>query len=108
MNGSLPGSGDKKAVPTIGDLIVSPETSSTGADTAAGTGAAAACLAFSAAMTGAKPRRTLMRRSPSATSISLSSLSVSSWASSLTSLASIRIEPSLAGPFPGSAIAFPY
>src|SRR5688500_16832182 len=31
MNGSTPGSGDRNAVPTIGDLTVSPETASAGA-----------------------------------------------------------------------------
>src|SRR6185369_16991538 len=38
-------------------------------------------------------RLTLIRRSPSATSISVSSLSVRSWASSRTKSGSIRMEP---------------
>src|SRR5206468_6869111 len=70
MNGAAPGSGDRKAVPTIGDLIVVPVISSGGAPTsslpwiggalsAGATGAAAGI----GPVTGAGSRPTLIRRS---------------------------------------------
>src|SRR3982751_4556699 len=77
-NGAADGSGDRNAVPTIGDLIVSPEISS---GTAAGVVAAGAEIGAAAGVgAGAMPsaRLTLMRRSPSATSISVSAFSVKS------------------------------
>src|SRR4051812_24053204 len=91
-NGAAEGSGDRNAVPTIGDLIVSPEISSGTAAGAAGAGAVDGAAAAGAGA-GATPsaRLTLIRRSPSATSISVSALSVRSSASSRTNAGSIRI-----------------
>src|SRR5690348_7562988 len=116
-NGFAPGSGERKAVPTIGDLTVFPETSSSAAPRsslawiggALSAGAAAAGAGAGAAPnTGAASRATLIRRSPSWTSISVSSLSERSFASSRTSLGSIRISPSFA-PFGDWAItSVPY
>src|SRR5205085_9348735 len=53
MNGSEPGSGDMKAVPTIGDLTALPPTSSTGP--AAGAGAAPVRIGSSTAALPTKP-----------------------------------------------------
>src|SRR4051812_43808348 len=79
-NALASGCGDKNAVPTMGDLMVVPATSSGGASAAgaAATGAAAGATGAGAGApaTGAGSRLTLIRRSPSATSISVSALSV--------------------------------
>src|ERR671910_394012 len=114
MKGFEPGSGDMKAVPTMGDFTASPPTSSScGAACAAGAEAApgAAAVANGAgAATNAVggSRRTLILRSPSSTSISFRSLELSSSASSRTRAVSIRIDaPLSAPPLPVSAIPNP-
>src|SRR5688500_16410493 len=95
MNGLAPGSGDRKAVPTIGDLIaLAGGTGSGAAASGAATGAAAAGAAWAgagAAVAGAASRLTLILRSPSATSISVSWFFESSSASLLTIAVSMRI-----------------
>src|SRR5438874_110642 len=109
-NGLASGCGDRKAVPTIGDLTVSPDICSgvvsAVADwaAAAATGGAGTAAAGAAARSGAGSRRTFTRRSPSSTSISVNSFSVSSSASSRTSAGSIRIARSFS-PLADSAIA---
>src|SRR4051794_2620500 len=73
MNGAAPGSGDMKAVPTIGDLMVVPLTSSTAAGSApmsslpciGGAVSAGAADTGAAAIIACISRLTLMRRSPS-------------------------------------------
>src|SRR5206468_3620520 len=77
-----------------------------GGPLSAGAATAAAGAAGAAPRTGAGSRETLIRRSPSATSISVSALSVRSCASSRTSAGSMRIAPSFEGL--ASAIALPY
>src|SRR6185503_13994456 len=63
MNGSAPGSGDRKAVPTIGDFTVSPAISSAGGGEAAG-GALplVGARAGAAAAAEVRERPTLIRR----------------------------------------------
>src|SRR3990170_5723805 len=67
MNGFAPGSGERKAVPTIGDLIALAGAAGSGAAASgAATGAAAAGAAWAgagAAATGAASRLTLILRS---------------------------------------------
>jgi hypothetical protein len=98
-NGLAPGSGDRKAVPTIGDLTALAGASSAARAAGAAAAGRAAAMAGTACGTaaniGAASRQTRILRSPSSTSISVSSLADSSSASSRTNLVSTRMAPSL-------------
>src|SRR3569623_2442751 len=97
-NGLPPGSPDRNAVPTIGDFTASPEISSWAGAAAGAAWVAAGAVACGAGVTGAPAayvaagsRATLIRRSPSSTSISVREFAVRSSASSRTSPGSMRI-----------------